>query len=148
ALVRLEEDARRRGRRDLLPRKRDLLGVARGQRGHLRAQLVVALGQARVLLGQSADLRLLRVDLLALDAHGQLAPAPQRQEQRGGGGQPPGAAEAAAGLDDVVLRFAIHHAFAQLLGRRDRVEAARQQRDRLGVLVADAAAFLAVAEVL
>ena len=57
--------------------------------------------------------------------------------------------EAVACVDDVVGRLlGGDDALAQVGGRRHRLESAREQRDRLGVLIADAAAVRARGEVL
>src|SRR5206468_11685114 len=61
----VEEDPRRRRRRHFLPRQREGARLRRGQRG----QLLVLRREPVALLGQAADLRLLRDDLLPRHAN-------------------------------------------------------------------------------
>src|SRR5436305_413255 len=101
ALLRLEENLGGRGRRDLLAGERDRARVARRERRHLGAELLVARREELILAGEPADLGFAAVDLLARDADRQLAPAPQREEENRGGHPPAAAVEPIARIDDV-----------------------------------------------
>jgi hypothetical protein len=86
--------------------------------------------------------------VLARRADGELAPAPQRQEKRRGRRQPRKPAESARRLDHVGVDFfvpgdGVRDALAQLLRRRDRINALCHQRRCLRIFVARPAAFVA-----
>ena len=104
--------------------------------------------QPRVLRLQLVDLRLLRADVLLRDADPELAPAPQREEQRRGDRQPPAAAEAAPLLFRILVRDRLHDVLANLGRRRHGIELEGEQRRGFGVLIARAPAAFAGGEVL
>ncbi len=98
------------------------------------------IGEQAVLVGQLPDRGVLIVNAYLRGADGQLPPSPEGQEQRRRRGQPP--VEVRGGVDDIPSAFfgglfvsRTDDSLAHAGGGCHRIELARQQGGRFGVLV-------------